>query len=111
MNEFAGHVQDGKAFLGSFVVEYPGHQGSEPRAAAGFARPDQLDLSKESSPGRVQAEVRRVRMQGPVVRVELMASDRKVLEVETTRERCEDLGLTPGAVLWVGARQLRVFLT
>src|SRR5687768_6500955 len=47
VNIFRGRVQDGRAHLGPLAVDYPAHASSEARTAVGYARPHELELSRD----------------------------------------------------------------
>src|SRR6187549_2713786 len=51
VNIFHGRVEGGKALLGPLALDYPEHQESTPHPAAGYARPYELDLSRDENGG------------------------------------------------------------
>jgi sulfate transport system ATP-binding protein len=111
VNVFHGRVQEGKAILGPLAVDYPQHAASEPHAAAGYARPYDLEVERaEGAGGGLWATLRHVGAAGPVARLELTDDDGRLLLVELSRERHAALRPRPGERLYVRARQVRVFL-
>jgi sulfate/thiosulfate transport system ATP-binding protein len=109
VNVFAGTVQRGKAMLGPITVDYPDHPHAHAQPATGFARPHDLEVRRGGGSGGLWATLKRVKRNGATVRLELVHS-RGVLEVETTRERFDELRPIPGETLYVRPRSLRVFV-
>ena len=110
VNIFHGRVQDGKALLGPLAVEYPEHQGAEPRGAAGYTRPHEFDISRSDDGGGLWATVRDVRPTGAVVKIELADSTGAAIQVDVAREQHERLRPVVGEQLYVKPRRLRVFM-
>jgi sulfate/thiosulfate transport system ATP-binding protein len=111
VNMFHGRVEGGKALLGAFAVDYPEHPHSEARPAAGFARPHELDLTREETAGGgFWAILRHVNPAGASVKLELTDEDDAAVQVETTREQFEQLHPRTGERFYVRARQVRVFV-
>ncbi len=111
VNVFRGRVQDGQAHLGPLALEYPEHPDAEPRGAAGYARPHELEVDREEgSGGGLWATLRRANVAGAVVKLELADETGALLHVETPRERYDSLTPQPGDRLYVRPRQVRVFV-
>ena len=111
VNIFHGRVEAGRAHLGPLSVAYPDHADDAPRPAQGFARPYDLDLDREEGAGGgFWASLRHVTPAGAVVKLELEDADRRLIQVETTRERFESLRPEPGERLYVRPRQVRIFV-
>jgi sulfate transport system ATP-binding protein len=111
VNVFHGRVEAGRAHLGPLSVEYPDHPAEAPRAAQGFARPHELELSRQDGTGAgFWATFRRAGLGGAVVRLELEDTDARPIQVETTRERYEALAAAAGDRLYVTPRRIRVFV-
>jgi len=85
----------------------------EPNGASGggvvFIRPHDVALEPASDSGN-HAVVRHVAVLGAGVRVEVVLSGGIVLDVETTREERDRVGLRPGRGVSVAARKARLFL-
>jgi sulfate transport system ATP-binding protein len=111
VNVFRGRVEAGRAQLGPFEMDYPEHPHAEPRPAAAYARPYELDLDRSEGPGGgFWATLRHVTPAGAVVKLELAREDDTLVQVETTREQFESLRPASGERLYVRPRQLRVFV-
>jgi sulfate/thiosulfate transport system ATP-binding protein len=109
VNIFHGRVQNGKAFLGSLAVDYPAHFSSEAREAVGYARPHDLELSRDRSEATLPATVREARVSGALAKVEVVADNEKAIQVELGREQYEQLHLSAGDTIYITPRRLRVF--
>jgi sulfate transport system ATP-binding protein len=111
VNVFHGRVQSGRALLGPLDVAYPAHPHDVPVAAAGYARPYDLEIERsEGKGGGFWATLERVTPTGSLVRLELAGPVVGRLEIELPRERHEQLRPVVGEVLYVRPRQVRVFL-
>jgi sulfate transport system ATP-binding protein len=109
VNIFHGRVQNGKAFLGSLAVDYPAHFSSEAREAVGYARPHDLELSRDRSEATLPATVREARVSGALAKVEVVADNEMAIQVELGREQYEQLHLSAGDTIYITPRRLRVF--
>ena len=111
VNVFHGRVERGRAWLGPLDVDYPEHPHAEARPAAGYARPHELDLDRaENGGGGFWAVLRHVNPGGATVRLELDQEGGRLLQVELTRERFEELVPQLGERFYVRPRRLRVFV-
>jgi sulfate/thiosulfate transport system ATP-binding protein len=110
VNVFHGRVEAGRAHLGPLSVEYPEHAEDTSRPAQGFARPHDLELAREQAEGGFWATLRHVHPAGAVVKLELEDGDKRVVQVEATREQFEALRPTAGERLYVTPRQVRIFV-
>ncbi len=112
VNIFHGRVEEGKALLGPLAVDYPDHAGAAPQAAAGYARPHELDLSRADEGGGLWAKVAEVNTTaGGVVKIELIDDEQRVIQVEIGRETHATLAPNVGERLYVKPRRMRVFVT
>jgi sulfate/thiosulfate transport system ATP-binding protein len=109
VNIFHGRVQNGKAFLGSLAVDYPAHFSSEAREAVGYARPHDLELSRDRGEATLPATVREARVSGALAKVEVVADNEMAIQVELGREQYEQLHLSAGDTIYITPRRLRVF--
>jgi sulfate transport system ATP-binding protein len=109
VNIFHGRVEDGKALLGPLAVDYPAHASAEARRAVGYARPHDLQLSRNGSGEGWPTTVRDVRMSGALVKVELVDGSDAVIQAELGREQYEQLHLTAGETVYVTPKRVRVF--
>ncbi len=110
VNIFHGRVQEGKALLGPLHVEYPEHPHTEPRDAAGYARPHEFDVTRADEGGGFWATVRDVRLAGAVAKLELAPAEGEPIHVELGREQHDRLQPLEGERLYVRPRKLRVFM-
>jgi sulfate/thiosulfate transport system ATP-binding protein len=111
VNIFRGRVEGGRAVLGPLAVDWPEHAAAEPRAAAAYVRPHELDVTRAAEgEGGIWATVRHVNAAGALVKLELEAADGRVLRVEMSPERHQALAPRPGERLYVQPRRMRLFL-
>ena len=112
VNIFHGRVEAGRALLGPLAVDWPEHAAAEPRAAAAYVRPHELDVARAAAEGNggIWATVRHVNAAGAVVKLELEAADGGPLRVDMSPERHETLAPQLGERLYVQPRRLRLFL-
>ncbi|MBI3767100.1 MAG: sulfate/molybdate ABC transporter ATP-binding protein [Deltaproteobacteria bacterium] len=112
VNVFHGRVQDGRADLGGFNVEYPEYTERESRAATAFVRSHELDIQRVRN-GRpaLQANVVHINPARTVVKVRLHAEEFGVwLNVDLGWERYNELQLRAGESVFVLPRRMRVFV-
>ena len=110
VNLFHGRVHEGRVRIGPVEMDMEEHQHLTDTAVVGYARPHELDLVAADT-GDFAAVVRHIRPIGPLVRVELnRLPGGEALEVELTRERYYELGLSIGDQVGVTPRRLRVFV-
>jgi sulfate transport system ATP-binding protein len=110
VNVFHGRVQSGKALLGPLAVPYPDHPHDEPRTAAGYARPHELDISRTDEGGGLWAIVSDVRLTGALVKIEVVDDGRRTMQVELGREEYSRLRAIVGERVYVTPRRVRVFM-
>jgi len=110
VNIFHGRVQGGTALLGPLAVPYPEHPHAEPRDAAGYSRPHELDISRTDEGGGLWATVTDVRLSGAVVKIEVNGDDGRAIQVELGRERYEVVRAIIGERVYVKPRRVRVFM-
>jgi sulfate transport system ATP-binding protein len=109
VNIFHGRVQSGRAMLGSMAIDYPAHVSAEARQAVGYARPHELELSRNDTGDGLWAPVRDVRVAGALVKIELVNGEDSVIQVELGRQQYDALPLTPGEKAYVRPKRMRVF--
>lgn len=110
VNIFHGRVQDGKALLGPLAIAYPEHPGQEPRDAAGYFRPHELDISRTDDGGGLWATVSDVRAFGAVVKLEVVDVAGSLIQVELGRDQYEQVPAAIGERIYVKPRRVRVFM-
>ena len=109
VNIFHGRVQGGRALLGPMAFEYPEHPHAEPRDAAGYARPHELDITRREDGGGLWTTINDVRASGAVVKIEAADDDGRTIQVELGREQYETLRVIVGERAYVKPRRVRVF--
>lgn len=112
VNIFHGRVQNGRAMLGSMEVECPDYPHDEPRAAAVYVRPHELEIERSAGgPGSLRAKVVHINPAGPVVRVKLRALDSEMeISAEVIPLRIQELQLKLGDAVYISPRRVRVFV-
>jgi sulfate/thiosulfate transport system ATP-binding protein len=124
-NVLQGEVKGGRAALGTLDVGAPPGAGDGAGVRA-FVRPHDVDLSTEAaektpgSPGALpvhgaapavaSARIERMTKVGFMIRIELSLADGQPLNVELTRDRVAELGVTPGDHVFVNLREAKLFV-
>ena len=112
VNVLHGHVQSGRARLGSLELAYPEYPHDESRAATAFVRAHELEIvrAKNGRPS-LEARVTHINPARPVVKVRVYSETfGVVLTVDVGWERYAELRLQVGDTVWVAPRQVRVFV-
>ena len=109
VNIFHGRVQDGTAMFGQLAVAYPEHPHTEPRTAAGYTRPHELDIGRTDEGGGLWATIRDVRIAGALVKIEVSDSSGSPLQVEIGRMQYDALQVAVGEQVYVKPKRVRVF--
>lgn len=110
VNVFHGRVQAGRAHLGPLQLDFPDHGSEASLPATGYARPHELELSRDEDGAGFLAVLRRASGAGPLVRLELQDASHNLVCVELSRERYAELGPALGEALYVRPQRVRVFL-
>jgi sulfate transport system ATP-binding protein len=108
VNVFHGRLESGKALFGPVVVDHPTPADGATHAE-GYARPHELDVTREDVGGGLWATLRHASPAGAFVKVDLTDPDGKLLHVEVGREQFDALAVNQGDRLYVRPRRLRVF--
>jgi sulfate transport system ATP-binding protein len=112
VNVFHGHVQSGRARLGTIELAYPEYTNDESRAATAFVRAHELEIlrTKNGRPS-LEARVTHVNVARSVVKVHVHSEAFGIaLTVDVGWDRFTELQLAPGDVVHVSPRQMRVFV-
>jgi sulfate transport system ATP-binding protein len=112
VNVFHGHVQHGRAKLGSLDIAAPEYDGAEERAATAFIRSHELEILKSKN-GRpsLEAKVVHVNPARPVVKVRVYSEAfGVVLNIDVSWEKYAELRIQTGDVVHVAPRQVRLFV-
>jgi sulfate/thiosulfate transport system ATP-binding protein len=108
VNVFHGRLESGKAMFGPVVVDHPTPADGATHAE-GYARPHELDVTREDVGGGLWATLRHASPAGAFVKVDLTDPDGKLLHVEIGREQFDTLAVSQGERVYVRPRRLRVF--
>jgi sulfate/thiosulfate transport system ATP-binding protein len=108
VNVFHGRIESGKAWFGPVVVDHPSPANGS-TLAEGYARPHELDVTREDVGGGLWATVAHASPAGALVRIDLTDPDGRLLHVEVARDQFAQLAVTQGERLYVRPRRLRVF--
>ena len=102
VNLFHGRTEDGSLS----VIKSADGNGASP---VSYARPHELDITRHRNGATIPAIVRQISTVGPVVRVELQASEGEYLKAEITRDVARDLKLQLGEEVHVRPQHLQTF--
>ncbi len=83
--------------------------GPTTRLGEGWVRPHDLEVLLVPAEGTTEAMIERVIHLGFEVRVELVRADEERIWAQLTRERCEELELADGQIVYVRTAEERVF--
>ncbi len=111
VNLFHGRIESGKAVFGPLVWDHAGGEVPDGRGARLFARPFELDISREQNgqPG-LKARVTRVQSAGAQVRIELDSESGETMHVEMPHSRFRERAVAPQDEVFVTFLDARVFL-
>ncbi len=112
VNVFKGRVQNGRAVLGPFEVDFPEYPHAESREATVYFRPHELDIQHHrNGVPALAATVQRINSAGSVAKVVLLADELDMgLNVELSLVRYVELALKAGDRVYVSPRKARVFM-
>ncbi len=106
VNLFHGRVEEGKVVLGAGT----GSREEDSGAVLAYARPHQLDLSRERSELALPARVLRINAAGFQVRVDLwLLDENRRVEVLLSQDRFGELRLAGGETVYVTPKEVKVF--
>jgi sulfate/thiosulfate transport system ATP-binding protein len=108
VNVFHGRLESGKAWFGPVVIDHP-TPAEGTTHAEGYARPHELDVTREDVGGGLWATIRHASPAGALVKVDLTDGDGRLLHVEIGREQFDALAVAQGERVYVRPRRLRVF--
>ena len=111
VNAFEGRVNAGVAKLGALEVPVKEFAQTHDSAVQAFARPHDIDISRDASATAFKAQLTYVHSAGSVVRLELKRDDAETfIEAELTREYFSQLNLKEGETVYLTPRNVRFFL-
>jgi len=108
VNVFHGRIESGKAWFGPVVIDHPSPANGAAKAE-GYARPHELEITREEIGGGLWAILRHASPAGALVKVDLMDTDGRLLHAEIGREQFDGLDVKQGERVYVRPRRLRVF--
>ncbi len=108
VNVFHGRIESGKAWFGPVVIDHPSPTNGTAKAE-GYARPHELDITRDETGGGLWAILRHASPSGALVKVDLMDTDGRLLHAEIGREQFDGLNVKQGERVYVRPRRLRVF--
>jgi sulfate transport system ATP-binding protein len=112
VNVFQGRIHYGQLRIGPIELSAPQHLDTPDAAALAWARPHEIEISRErDSDFAIAAQVAHIQTVGPVTRVELRcpASGERVV-AELSKERHHELALQVDQPVYLKPRNLRVFV-
>ena len=111
VNAFEGHVNAGVAKVGELEFSVKEFQETQNSAIHAYARPYDIEISRNSTQAAFKAKLTYLHSVGSVVRLELLRSDTNTfIEAELTREHFDSLKLIEGEAVYLKPRNMRVFL-
>jgi sulfate transport system ATP-binding protein len=108
VNVFHGRIESGKAWFGPVVIDHPSPTNGTAKAE-GYARPHELEVTRDETGGGLWAILRHASPSGALVKVDLMDTDGRLLHAEIGREQFDGLNVKQGERVYVRPRRLRVF--
>lgn len=111
VNAIDGHALNGKAFLKGFEVDCPEHPFEDATDVAAYVRPHELEINRFPRNGSSLAgKVVEMHSAGPIAKVQVAAVDFGLqLKVDVPFDRCAELDLKLGDLVYVSARRVRLF--
>jgi sulfate transport system ATP-binding protein len=112
VNVFHGRVQNGRALLSGFDVQFPDYPHAESLPAEVYLRPHEIDVQHAANGnGGPRAKVSHICPAGSVVKLQLeTVLDERSVSVELAVERYRELRLNVGDTVCFSPRQARVFV-
>jgi sulfate transport system ATP-binding protein len=110
VNVFHGRVQNGKAVVGEWAIDYAANPHDEERQVAVYMRPHELDIRRErNGEASLKARVERINPAGSITKVTLCTAERQEVLVDLSLERHAELELQSGDEVFVVPKRARVF--
>lgn len=116
--EFLGHVNvfqarlaAGQTTIGELTIDVPQYPHAQPRVANLYVRPHELEIARVANgKSQLSAQVSRVNAAGAVARIGLRSGDGHDIQVDLTPQRFHELNLSPGEMVFVSPKKVRVFV-
>jgi sulfate transport system ATP-binding protein len=112
VNVFHGRVENGRALVGNWALDYPEYPHPTPQAATLYMRPHELDIAlTQNGVPSLKANVKRINPTGSVARIGLSSVDGETeIQVDLSMDRYAELKLKPGDTVFVLPKKVRVFM-
>ncbi len=112
VNVFHGRVQNGRAMVGNWALDYPDYPHAEPQAATLYMRPHELDIARvQNGVPSLKASVKRINPAGSMARIGLSSADGSDdIQVDLSVDRFAELELKLGDTVYVLPKKVRVFM-
>ncbi|WP_103105157.1 sulfate/molybdate ABC transporter ATP-binding protein [Brevibacillus reuszeri] len=115
VNLFRGRIHEGRIKLGEAEFETEWENKTVELPAVGYMRPHDVEVSlhapADSSIQAVQAQVSRISLLGPIVRLDLKRLDtNEVFEAEMSRQRFAELALVENGTVYVTLNNLSFYV-
>lgn len=112
VNLFHGRIHKGLARIGNIEIQVPEHADILNTAAVGYVRPHDIEIERQHDSSFVlEAVIQRIRVVGPIVRLELKRLDTgDTIQAELNKERYHHLKLQTGERVFIKLRNLRIFI-
>jgi sulfate transport system ATP-binding protein len=112
VNLFHARMANGRARIVDIEIDSPEHHDARDVPGVAYIRPHDIEIRKEPSDGNgVKAVINHIAKRGPIVHLELNASDnRELFDVELSREGFRNLGLHEGETVYAILRNPRIFV-
>lgn len=116
VNLFQGRLHRGRAWIGGIEINAPEHTEAEELSAVAYVRPHDIHVDKVdhavNGEGAIAAHVSHILSVGSIVRLQLVrddGKDKKLVEVEISRERFRELQLTRGDQVFIKPSRFDLF--
>ena len=111
VNLFRGRVEQGKAVLGSLVLENVEVPLADDRGARLFVRPHDLEVvTHPNGKPAMRARILRIHSAGPLTKLELTGEEGSSFYAEIPHDRFRALHVAVGNEVFVSPRDARVFV-
>jgi len=109
VNLFHARIEDGKAYVGSSVIDLPNASKSA-KTADVFVRPHQFEITRSAKDAAsLQAEVIYVNPAGSIVKVDLNTQEGDAIQAEITQDEFKKLDLKKNDQVYVSLRQVTYY--
>jgi sulfate transport system ATP-binding protein len=108
VNLFHARVENGKAYVGSSIIELP-NANKDTKTASVFVRPHQFEITRTTKgPTSFKAKVEYINPAGSVVKVDL-SSEGNPIQAEITQEEFQKIQLKKHEEVFVSLREVTYY--